>query len=209
VNKERQMHWEKVYATKQPNEVSWTQQTPQTSLDFIAGFNLDKKAGIIDIGGGDSRLVDHLLDEGYENISVLDISSKAIERAKLRLGEKAEYVKWIISDVTDFEPRFTYDLWHDRATFHFLTTAEDIQKYIAVVESAAPRYLMIATFSDNGPVKCSGLSIKRYNEFQLTKKFEKRFQKIRCLEEDHFTPFNTSQNFLFCSFKRFAGNSSL
>jgi ubiquinone/menaquinone biosynthesis C-methylase UbiE len=202
MNKEKQLHWENVYKAKQPFEMSWTQAKPQTSLEFIHSFNLDKKASIIDIGGGDSRLVDNLLDEGYENITVLDISSAALESAKLRLGKKAEQVKWILSDVVDFEPNTKYDLWHDRATFHFLTTDEDIKKYLTIVERAVSGYLMIATFSDTGPSKCSGLDIKRYNEEQLTQKFSNTFYKIRCLTEDHLTPFNTSQNFIFCGFKR-------
>ena len=121
----RKEHWEKVYATKQPHEVSWTQELPKTSLDFVHSFNLPKTASIIDIGGGDSKLVDYLLDEGFENISVLDISATAIEKAKQRLGAKAAKVNWIVSDVTEFHPSSTYDCWHDRATFHFLITTAD------------------------------------------------------------------------------------
>jgi len=202
MNKEKQLHWENVYKTKRPSEMSWTQNKPQTSLDFIHSFELDKKANIIDVGGGNSRLVDHLLDEGYENITVLDISADALENAKLRLGEKAEHVKWILSDVVDFEPNTKYDLWHDRATFHFLTTDKEIEKYVAIVQRSVSNYLMIATFSDKGPLKCSGLNIKRYNEDKLIQKFSGRFYKIHCLTEDHLTPFNTSQNFLFCAFRR-------
>ena len=202
------MHWEKVYASKQPNEVSWTQQTPQTSLDFIHRFNLSKEARIIDIGGGDSKLVDHLLSEGYENITVLDISAKAIDKAKQRLSERAADVTWIISDVIDFEPRLSYDVWHDRATFHFLTKDEEVKKYAAVVERAVSGYLMIATFSDTGPEKCSGLTVKRYNEIQLAEEFAKSFEKIHCLQEDHVTPFHTRQNFLFCGFKKLNRNTN-
>ncbi len=181
MQKENQKHWEKVYETKQPNEVSWTQEKPQTSLDFIHSFNLDKKAKIIDVGGGDSKLADHLLDEGYENITVLDISSKALDKAKQRLVEKAKKVKWVVSDVTDFKPGTTYDLWHDRATFHFLTTAEEIKKYVDIVQQSVSGFLIIATFSNNGTEKCSGLNIKQYNEEQLNNAFSKGFYKIRCL----------------------------
>lgn len=198
----RKEHWEKVYETKQPNEVSWTQEMPKTSLDFIHSYNLPKTASIIDVGGGDSKLVDYLLDEGYENVTVLDISDKALERAKARLGEKAAKVRWVASDITEFKPATTYDVWHDRATFHFLTTHEQIAKYLDIAKGAIRGYLTIGTFSENGPKKCSGLEIKQYTETQLQSELADGFQKIRCITEDHITPFNTAQNFLFCSFKR-------
>ena len=129
----RREHWETVYETKNPSEVSWTQENPKTSLDLIHSFGLPKTAKIIDVGGGDSRLVDFLLEEGFENISVLDISAKALEKAKTRLGAKADKVNWIVSDITEFKPTTTYDLWHDRAAFHFLTSEEDISKYLNIV----------------------------------------------------------------------------
>ena len=119
---DRKKHWETVYETKNPDQVSWTQEIPKTSLEFIRSFKLNKKAKIIDIGGGDSKLVDYLLKEGYNNITVLDISEKAIAKAKKRLGEKASKVNWIVSDITEFKPHSSFDVWHDRATFHFLTT---------------------------------------------------------------------------------------
>lgn len=195
-------HWEKVYETKGPSEVSWTQEIPKTSLDFIKSFGITKKANIIDIGGGDSKLVDFLIEEGFENITVLDISAKAIEKAKARLEANAAKVNWIISDITDFEPNEVYDVWHDRAAFHFLTTKEQISKYLETARKSVNGYLIIGTFSENGPTKCSGLDIKQYNEAALTGEFIKGFDKIHCITEDHLTPFNTKQNFLFCSFKR-------
>ncbi len=197
----RKEHWEKVYATKQPSEVSWTQSVPQTSLDFVHSFNLPKTARIIDVGGGDSKLVDFLLAEGFENITVLDISEQALERAKLRIGEAAKKVKWIVSDVTEFHPTEKYDVWHDRATFHFLTTNDEVEKYLNTAASALNGYLTIGTFSDQGPEKCSGLTIHRYSEEELQQALERKFAKIKCVTEDHVTPFNTVQNFLFCSFK--------
>jgi 2-polyprenyl-3-methyl-5-hydroxy-6-metoxy-1,4-benzoquinol methylase len=200
----RKTHWETVYSSKQPHEVSWTQEVPKTSIDFIHGFHVPKTAHIIDVGGGDSKLVDHLLAEGYEDVTVLDISEKALERAKERLGEKAAKVKWIVSDVTEFEPTETYDVWHDRATFHFLTTPEQIAKYLEAAKRSVKGYLAIGTFSENGPKKCSGLDVKQYNETQLQEELTKGFEKIKCINEDHVTPFNTTQNFLFCSFKRSA-----
>ena len=199
---ERKKHWETVYETKSPNEVSWTQEIPKTSLDFIKSLGLSKTAKIIDIGGGDSKLVDFLIEEGFENISVLDISKKALEKAKIRLRDKAQKVNWIISDITEFAPNTTYDVWHDRATFHFLTTPEQISKYIETARKSITGYLIIGTFSENGPKKCSGLDIKQYNEITLTDELKTGFEKISCVTEDHKTPFETTQNFLFCSFKK-------
>lgn len=199
---ENKKHWETVYTNKQPHEVSWTQGIPKTSLDFIRSFSLPKTAKIIDVGGGDSNLVDFLLDEGYEDVTVLDISEKALERAKSRLGIKAHKVKWVVSDITEFQPQENYDVWHDRATFHFLTTKEQISKYLSIARNSVYGYLTIGTFSENGPKKCSGLEIKQYNEGQLQTELSNGFSKIRCITEDHITPFNTTQNFLFCSFKR-------
>ena len=201
-SKIKKYHWESVYETKNPDQVSWTQEVPKTSLDFIHSFGLTKKSKIIDIGGGDSKLVDYLIDEGYENITVLDISSKALQKAQNRLGDNAKKINWIVSDITEFEPATTYDIWHDRATFHFLTTSEQVSKYMKTARKSVNGYLTIGTFSENGPTKCSGLDIKQYNEETLTKELNNGFDKIRCVTEDHLTPFNTIQNFLFCSFKR-------
>ncbi len=198
----RKNHWETVYETKQPNEVSWTQENPKTSLDFIRETHIGKSAKIIDVGGGDSKLVDFLLDEGYENITVLDISEKALERAKKRLGKKAGKVNWIVSDVTEFKPETTYDIWHDRATFHFLTTEEQVEKYLEITEKFVGSFLIIGTFSDQGPKKCSGLDIKQYSEMEMENQFSKSFKKLKCIAEDHITPFETAQNFTFCVFEK-------
>lgn len=202
---DRKTHWETVYTTKKPNEVSWTQEVPQTSLNFIDSFNLPKNAKLIDIGGGDSKLVDFLLDRGYEDVTVLDISEAALNRAKMRLGDKANLVTWIVSDITEFQPQKTYDIWHDRATFHFLTTQEQITKYLSIIKSCVSGFLTIGTFSESGPQKCSGLEIKQYNEQELQYLLSTNFDMLRCITEDHVTPFNTVQNFLFCSFKRKTG----
>ncbi|MEN5232591.1 class I SAM-dependent methyltransferase [Sphingobacterium faecium] len=198
----RKRHWETIYGTKNSNQLSWTQEEPKTSLDFISSLGLGKQAKIIDIGGGDSKLVDHLLDQGFEHISVLDISAKALEKTKKRLGIKAEKVNWIVSDVTEFEPDTTYDIWHDRATFHFLTTTQQIEKYLSIARRSISSYMTIGTFSENGPTKCSDLEIKQYSEETLTTELKNGFDKIRCITENHMTPFDTIQNFLFCSFKR-------
>jgi cyclopropane fatty-acyl-phospholipid synthase-like methyltransferase len=199
---EQKAHWERVYATKQAHEVSWTQAVPQTSLDFIHSFDIRKTAKIIDIGGGDSHLVDFLLAEGYANITVLDISENALSRAKERLGEQAENVTWIVSDITNFNPTTRYDVWHDRATFHFLTEEKQIKYYQNLTAKAVKGYLTIGTFSENGPEKCSGLTIKQYDERTLATVLSTRFDKIKCINEDHITPFGTQQNFTFCSFKK-------
>jgi len=198
----RKDHWEAVYDTKQPNEVSWTQEKPFTSLDFIRKSNLGKSAKIIDVGGGDSKLVDFLLEEGYENITVLDISSKALERAKKRLGNNAGKVNWIVSDITEFKPVISYDIWHDRATFHFLTTSEQIKAYGEITKNWVNKILIIGTFSENGPLKCSGLEIKQYSEKEMENNFSESFKKLECITEDHLTPFETKQNFIFCTFEK-------
>jgi len=198
----RKEHWEKIYARKDPHELSWTQELPKTSLDFVHSFNLPKSASIIDIGGGDSKLVDYLLDEGFENISVLDISANAIQRTRQRLGSRADKVNWIVSDVTEFHPTTTFDCWHDRATFHFLTSSDDLNTYLTTARQAVNGYMIIGTFSDKGPKKCSMLDVHQYTEAELQQQLENGFDKLKCVTEDHTTPFNTTQNFLFCSFKR-------
>ena len=202
MGKTSQKHWDTVYETKNPYQVSWTQEVPKTSLDFIHSFGLTKTAKIIDIGGGDSKLADYLLDEGFENITVLDISAKALDKAKKRLGDKADKINWVVTDITEFQPDTTFDVWHDRATFHFLTKSDQVAKYMDTARKSVTGYLTIGTFSDNGPKKCSGLAIKQYSEKTLTIELQKGFDKLRCVTEDHTTPFDTTQNFLFCSFKR-------
>lgn len=197
-------HWENIYDTKAESDFSWFQPYPQTSVDFINLFKLPATASIIDIGGGDSHLVDALLELGYTDITVLDISAKSIERAKARLGEKAAAITWIESDIVDFEPERKYDFWHDRAAFHFLTTEIQIIQYLAIVKRAITPggYLVLGTFSDKGPTKCSGLEIRQYTETTMSALFERDFKRIKCLEETHVTPFRTRQNFVFCSFQR-------
>jgi SAM-dependent methyltransferase len=196
-------HWENIYRTKGSADLSWTQALPSTSLGFIHSFHLPKTARIIDIGGGDSQLVDCLLDEGYTSLTVLDISGAALQKAKQRLGDRAHHVQWIEQDITRFNPAATYDLWHDRATFHFLTTETQIATYLTIARSSVKTncYTLIGTFSDQGPEKCSGLPIRQYSEEALTHQLT-GFQKIKCITEDHITPFDTRQNFTFCSFRK-------
>ena len=191
-------YWENIYTIKLPHEVSWTQEKPIHSLQLIENCGLDKTAKVIDVGGGDSNLVDFLIEAGYENISVLDISEKAIERAKKRLGERAKNVTWIVSDVTDFKPDEMYDIWHDRAAFHFLTTPEQIEKYTSIVTHT--KNLIIGTFSDEGPLKCSGLEIRQYTAGEMEKTFGEHFELKEHFKDNHTTPFATEQNFLYCRF---------
>jgi trans-aconitate methyltransferase len=196
-------HWDTIYQTKQPNEVSWTQEVPTVSLEFVHQFNIPKFAKIIDIGGGDSKLVDYLLKEGYTQVTVLDISEAAILRAKERLGLDAQKVTWIVSDILDFHPTLKYDLWHDRAAFHFQTDANQIQHYLQIVKEAVDGMVIIGTFSPDGPKKCSGLEIKQYDENGMKEKFEANsFKNVECKREDHITPAGVVQNFVFCSFMK-------
>ncbi len=203
-NFDRKKHWEKIYQTKELKDVSWFQQTPTTSLDFVKQFNLPKSSKIIDIGGGDSLLVDYLLDLGYQDITVLDISEAAINKAKQRLGDRAVKVKWIIADAATFKPTEKYDFWHDRAAFHFLTQETEIENYIDTVQQSInpSGILVIGTFSEQGPKKCSGIEIKQYSEVSMTDRLKKFFEKIKCITVDHKTPFDTIQNFIFCSFRK-------
>ena len=202
---DRHQHWENIYKTKQLCELSWYQPIPSTSLEFIKELSIPVNAKIIDIGGGDCFLVDHLLDLDYQDITVLDISETAIERARKRLGNKAENVKWIVSDAATFKPTEKYDFWHDRATFHFLTQNREIENYIVnVQQNIKPGgILVIGTFSENGPKKCSGLEIRQYSETSMEELLKPYFEKIKCITVDHKTPFNTIQNFIFCSFRKF------
>lgn len=197
-------HWDSVYTQKLPNEVSWYQQTPQVSLEFVQQLQLPKEAAIIDIGGGDSLFVDHLLAAGYTDITVLDISEAAIRRAQHRLGARALSVKWVVSDILNYIPDRVFDFWHDRATFHFLTSEEQIQQYLSIAKTSlfGSGKMVIGTFSVNGPEKCSGLPVKQYTETSLPQLLRKWFAKIKCIAVDHLTPFNTIQNFLFCSFQK-------
>lgn len=203
---DRKKHWENIYQTKDLKDVSWYQPVPTTSLDLLKQFNIPTTAKIIDIGGGDSFLVDHLLDLGYTDLTVLDISAASLDRAKQRLGDRATKVKWIVADAATFKPTGQYDFWHDRAAFHFLTQEQEITNYINTIQkSMKPTgVLVIGAFSEQGPNKCSGIEIKQYSETTMTDRLNKFFEKIKCITVDHLTPFGTIQNFIFCSFKKLA-----
>lgn len=200
----RKTYWDNIYRAKGPEEVSWYQLVPETSFDFVRKFNPLKDAKIMDVGGGDSLFADHLLDLGYTDITVLDISPSAINKAKERLKEKAALVKWVEADVNTFQPTEKYDFWHDRATFHFLTSEKEINRYVEMAgQSIRPEgILVIGTFSQKGPAKCSGLEIKQYSERSMADRLKTFFEKIRCIHVDHKTPFGSAQNFIFCSFRK-------
>lgn len=199
-----QNFWDKVYSEKTEKDVSWYQAHPLKSLELIGELNLSKDSSIIDIGGGDSRLVDHLLKQGYSDITVLDISEVSLKKLKARLGGIDNKVRYIISDVTLFKPDRQYDLWHDRATFHFLTKLEQIEQYLEVVRDALcpDGNLIISTFSQKGPEKCSGLPIQQYSEIELKNLFQKYFNNTKCFEDTHVTPWGSTQSFLYCGFKK-------
>jgi 2-polyprenyl-3-methyl-5-hydroxy-6-metoxy-1,4-benzoquinol methylase len=201
---DRKRHWENIYQTKDFKEVSWYQPVPATSLEFLKQSGVSTTSKVIDIGGGDSLFVDNLLDLGYQDITVLDISETAIEKAKQRLGDRAERVKWIVADAATFKPTEKYDFWHDRAAFHFLTKEKEITNYIDTVQKNInpAGILVIGTFSEQGPKRCSGIEIKQYSEETITGRLKKFFERIKCITVDHKTPSDTIQNFLFCSFRR-------
>ena len=201
MSNERKKHWETIYTEKSPAQVSWTQSTPTASLNLINATKLPLDAPIIDVGGGESMLVDHLLDHGYKDITVLDISGNALSRCQKRLGARAKNVHWIEADITAFHPQRNYALWHDRAVFHFLTTEEDKAAYKKLVSNQVSRALVLSTFSLDGPLKCSGLPICKYNAEGLQALFAPHFELVQSHEELHHTPFNTTQAFVYTQFK--------
>ncbi|MFH6989442.1 class I SAM-dependent methyltransferase [Flavobacterium collinsii] len=202
MNKEK--HWENIYKTKELTEVSWYEPVPQISLNLLKNCEVPFDAKIIDVGGGDSFFVDNLLKLGYLDITVLDISSEAILRAKKRLEGKAQKVNWIVSDIIDFKPDSKYDFWYDRAAFHFLTDEDNIKKYLEAVKQGVSDngILVIGTFSEDGPTKCSGIEVKQYSETSLKEQFSTDFEMIDSFTIDHKTPFETFQNFAYGVFKK-------
>lgn len=199
----RKQHWEHVYQNKTPLEVSWYQTRPQISLEMIAACNLSADARLIDVGGGASTLVDHLLDLGYVDLSVLDISSAALDHARSRLGQRADSVQWIVSDVTGFTPASAFDLWHDRAVFHFLIDEQDRACYRDVLTRAVVPggHIVIAAFAPDGPTQCSGLPICRYDAASLTAELGPKFTLVDERREVHITPAGKEQAFGFYRFQ--------
>ncbi len=198
---ENKTHWEHIYHTKDTAQVSWYQLHPRLSLQYIQNTGIGKTAHIIDVGGGASTLVDHLLDDGFQQVTVLDISATALEIAQQRLGQRAESVTWLEADITQTTLRHhAYDVWHDRAVFHFLTEREDRQRYVnAVKEAVKPGgHVIVATFASDGPEKCSGLEVTRYDPQSLHNEFGIDFELVDSTREEHHTPFGTEQKFIYC-----------
>lgn len=194
-------HWEKIHQTKMPNEVSWYQQHALQSLKLIADTGVNKTAQIIDVGGGISTLVDDLLANGYQHISVLDISAVALHTTQQRLSARANEITWLEADVTQVQlPYQFYDIWHDRAVFHFLTDPEGRQRYVNTVREAVKPggHVIVATFANDGPEKCSGLPVARYAPESLHHEFGEGFELVNSTNELHHTPFGTEQKFIYC-----------
>lgn len=194
-------HWEQVYTTKDSQRVSWYQAHAQQSLQLIRGTGLPTSAAIIDVGGGASTLVDDLLADGYTGVTVLDLSAAALDVTRRRLGDRATQVRWVDGDITRLElPVHAYDIWHDRAVFHFLTEEEDRRAYVeSVLRSVKPGgHVIVATFAEDGPLQCSGLPVMRYDPEALHAQFGAPFQLVKHEREEHETPLGTVQAFVYC-----------
>jgi ubiquinone/menaquinone biosynthesis C-methylase UbiE len=198
---DKKNHWETVYRTKSDRQVSWFREHLDNSLQMILSTNAGKDAAVIDVGGGSSTLADDLLEHGFVDLSVLDISAAALEKSKVRLGEKAKNVEWIEADITEASmAENRYDVWHDRAVFHFLTAPEDRRKYVELVMRSLKigGHIIVASFGENGPAKCSGLDVVRYTPETMHDEFGDEFKLIKSLNEKHETPFGTTQEFIYC-----------
>jgi len=200
----RQAHWQNVYTTKGERDVSWYQDSPAPSLELIALTGLSGHAEIIDVGGGASRLVDSLLQRNFDHLTVLDLSSAALDAARQRLGERAARVTWLVADVTTWQPSQTYDLWHDRAAFHFLTDQRDRSAYVERLKQAVKRagFAIIGTFATDGPERCSGLPIVRYDATSLAATLGDEFELTDARRHEHTTPWGAAQRFQFSTFRR-------
>ena len=201
---DRQDHWQQVYTKKQSTDVSWYQPKPEKSLQLIRASGVALDASIIDVGGGASTLVDHLLDAGYRDVTVLDIAEAAFEQSRHRLGPMSDNVRWIVADVTQFEAERSYDLWHDRAVLHFLTDAEDRENYVAALNRAVGPggYLVVSSFGPEGPLKCSGLDVRRYDIEMVRELVGETFELQSDELETHTTPGGSTQQFLYSCWKR-------
>jgi SAM-dependent methyltransferase len=198
-------HWEHIYETKTPTQVSWYQEHARFSLQYIRKTGMQKTDAIIDVGGGTSILVDDLLADGYQDISILDVSAVALQLARARLGIHAAEVNWIEADITQAGlPEQAYDLWHDRAVFHFLTQATDRRRYIDTLRRAVRvgGHIILATFAPDGPERCSGLDVVRYSPESLHREFGGDFEMVDSTRETHHTPFGTEQKFIYCYCRR-------
>lgn len=201
---DRQKHWTQVYETRPADSVSWFQAEPAPSLAALDRLRLDPSSALIDVGGGASNLVDALLRRGWTDLTVLDIAQPALDAARGRLGQDAGKVHWEVADITAWQPKRHYDVWHDRAVFHFLTDAGQRRAYRRALEAAlAPgSHLIIATFALGGPERCSGLPVQRYDASGLAAEFGEAFRLIDAWREEHVTPSGAGQSFTWCTFER-------
>ncbi len=201
---ETKIHWDNVYLSKDPTETSWYQKDPTVSLNLINDAGISHSSSIVDIGGGASVLVDKLLDQGFQDLTVVDISERALEHTKHRLANRADDINWIVADITEYEFQREYDLWHDRAVFHFLTNPEQRERYKQSLKNTlAPNgYLILATFALDGPMKCSGLEVERYGTAKLQVELGNDFDLLKSVEENHQTPWGSEQKFTYCLFKK-------
>lgn len=201
---DRKQHWERVYEEKKPDEVSWYQIRPEVSLDLIGRACLPKIGRVIDVGGGASVLVDYLLDGGFTDLTVLDIAGSALHHARTRLGPRASLVSWVEADVTRTEPAGPYDLWHDRAVFHFLTDPDDRARYLAALRRhlRPGGHLILAAFAPDGPEKCSGLPVRRYDADLLKDELGRDFSLLKEVPETHRTPWGDEQRFRYYLWSR-------
>ena len=197
-------HWESVFREKQESEVSWFQERPSTSLDLIARTGVARNAKIVDVGGGASRLVDALLDVGYQDVAVVDIAGAALAKSRTRLAERAGRVRWVTSDIVEWTPDEVFDVWHDRAVFHFMVRPDDRDAYLATMRRALKRdgHAIVATFAADGPEQCSGLPVQRYEPEALEALFGQEFRLAECVREEHVTPAGKVQAFQFSRFER-------
>jgi 2-polyprenyl-3-methyl-5-hydroxy-6-metoxy-1,4-benzoquinol methylase len=201
----RKTHWENVYTTKGENEVSWFQENPAPSLDLVELARPTSETAIVDIGGGASRLVDSLVARGFNDVTVLDLSEAALNAARRRLGGH-DKVQWIVVDITKWRPTRTYDIWHDRAAFHFLTEPTDRATYVEHLKEAIKPggHVIIGTFAIDGPERCSGLPVSRYDAASLATELGAEFTLVDARRHEHITPWATTQRFQFCTFRRSA-----
>ncbi|TAL31392.1 MAG: class I SAM-dependent methyltransferase [Alphaproteobacteria bacterium] len=201
---DKKSHWEDIYQRKGADKVSWHQEQPGLSLRMIADAGLERGAAIIDVGGGASRLIDSLIAQGYTNLTVLDISGRALEAAKERLGPLSQRVQWVESDIADFKPRQKFKFWHDRAVFHFLTDPQDRDRYLETMRRSldAGSYAMIAAFAPDGPEKCSGLPVQRYSHESLQLALGPSYKELAHHSETHVTPAGGQQKFVYALFRK-------
>ena len=204
IEPDRQAHWDHVYEDKAPTAVSWYQPTPKPSLLALTRVGAMSTSSFIDVGGGASNLVDALLAQGWQDVTVLDIAAPALDAAKSRLGPLAGKVDWVAADITEWEPHRKFDVWHDRAVFHFLTEQQQREAYLRALSqgTAKDSHVIIATFALDGPDKCSGLPVQRYDAAGLVQQLGDSFQLVKDWREEHVTPWGATQSFTWCAFRR-------